>query len=72
MMLVNTSNTFDATPSRLAWSAMCVQSVVGLFLTLVVIARTVASIGKLTPSSAAATAHGDTRRVHSRPDVGSQ
>src|SRR5262249_10472845 len=72
MMLVNTSNTFDATPSRLAWSAMCVQSVVGLFLTLVVIARTVASIWKLTPSSAATTAHGDSRRVHSRQCVGTQ
>jgi hypothetical protein len=44
MMLVNTSNSFLPTPSRFVWSAMCFQSVVGLFLTLVVVARTVASL----------------------------
>jgi hypothetical protein len=47
MMLVNTSNAFALTPSWCVWAAMCVQSVVGLFLTLVVVARTVASLPPL-------------------------
>jgi hypothetical protein len=56
MMLVNNSNSFLPTPSRFVWTTMCVQSVVGLFLTLVVVARAIASIRKLTPSSASTTA----------------
>ena len=47
MMLVNSSNTFELTVSWWLWTAMCVQSIVGLFLTLVVVARTVASLPPL-------------------------
>ena len=47
MMLVNSTNAFDQTSSWFVWTAMCVQSVVGLFLTLVVVARTVASLPPL-------------------------
>jgi hypothetical protein len=47
MMLVNSSNTFELTDSWWLWAAMCVQSIVGLFLTLVVVARTVASLPPL-------------------------
>jgi hypothetical protein len=48
MMLVNSSGAFDdQTTSWWVWTAMCVQSVVGLFLTLVVVARTVASLPQL-------------------------
>jgi hypothetical protein len=46
MMLVNSTNSFG-TSSWCVWTAMCVQSVVGLFLTLVVVARTVASLPPL-------------------------
>ena len=51
MMLVNSSNTFGPTPSRLVWTAICIQSVVGLFLTLVVVARTIASLPPLKDSA---------------------
>jgi hypothetical protein len=54
MMLVNTSNAFEQA-SWCVWTAMCVQSVVGLFLTLVVVARTVASLPILTSDSASTT-----------------
>jgi len=47
MMLVNSSNTFELTDSWWLWAAMCVQSIVGLFLTLMVVARTVASLPPL-------------------------
>jgi hypothetical protein len=40
MMLVNTSGLFTPTPSCLLWAAMCFQSIIGLFLTVVVVART--------------------------------
>jgi hypothetical protein len=40
MMLVNTSGLFQPTSSCLLWAAMCFQSVIGLFLTIVVVART--------------------------------
>jgi hypothetical protein len=49
MMLVNSSDAFES-PSRLVWTAMCFQYVVGLFLTLVVIARTVNSLPELRQS----------------------
>jgi hypothetical protein len=55
MMLVNSSNAFEPTASWWLWTAMCVQSVVGLFLTLVVVARTVASLPQLKPHSASTT-----------------
>jgi hypothetical protein len=55
MMLVNSSNAFELTDSWWLWTAMCVQSVVGLFLTLVVVARTVASLPQLKPHSASTT-----------------
>jgi hypothetical protein len=44
MMLVNTSGLFMPSPSRLLWTAMCFQSVVGLFLTIVVVTRTLAML----------------------------
>ena len=50
MMLVNSSSAFEPTGSWLVWTVMCVQSVVGLFLTLVVVARTVASLPQLSSS----------------------
>jgi hypothetical protein len=54
MMLVNSSGAFDdQTTSWLVWIAMCFQSVVGLFLTLVVVARTVASLSPLKRTSSA-------------------
>jgi hypothetical protein len=40
MMLVNTTGFFTPKPSWPLWIAMCLQSVVGLFLTIVVLART--------------------------------
>jgi hypothetical protein len=40
MMVVNTSGLFEPKSSCLLWVAMCTQSVVGLFLTIVVFART--------------------------------
>jgi hypothetical protein len=40
MMVVNTSGLFTPSPSWLLWSAMCCQSLIGLFLTIVVVART--------------------------------
>jgi hypothetical protein len=40
MMLVNTSGFFKPSSSLLLWAAMCFQSIVGLFLTIVVLART--------------------------------
>jgi len=40
MMLVNTTGFFTPKPSWPLWIAMCVHSVVGLFLTIVVLART--------------------------------
>jgi hypothetical protein len=50
-MLVNSSGAFDdQTTPWWMWTAMCVQSIVGLFLTLVVVARTVASLPPLKPS----------------------
>jgi hypothetical protein len=62
MMLVNSSGAFDdQTTSWLVWTAMCIQSVVGLFLTLVVVARTVASLPQLTTSTV------DARTVASQP-----
>lgn len=42
MMLVNTSGLFTPRPSVVLWLMMCFQSVVGLFLTLVVLARSIA------------------------------
>jgi hypothetical protein len=47
MMLANSSNAFEPMPSWSVWAAMCLQSVIGLFLTLVVVARTVASLPPL-------------------------
>jgi hypothetical protein len=44
MMLVNTTGLFVPSPSRLLWTAMCFQSVVGLFLTIVVVTRTLAML----------------------------
>ena len=40
MMLANTTGFFTPKPSWPLWIAMCVHSVVGLFLTIVVLART--------------------------------
>jgi hypothetical protein len=44
MMLVNTSGLFQPTSSLLLWAAMCFQSIIGLFLTIVVVARTLAML----------------------------
>jgi hypothetical protein len=44
MMLVNTTGIFTPKPSWPLWIAMCVHSVVGLFLTIVVLARTLSMI----------------------------
>jgi hypothetical protein len=44
MMLVNTTGLFTPKPSWPLWLAMCVHSVVGLFLTIVVLARALNSL----------------------------
>ena len=41
MMLANTSGLFVPAPSRLLWLIFCLHSVVGLFLTLVVVSRAI-------------------------------
>lgn len=47
MMLVNTSGLFTPTPSLPLWIAICFQSVVGLFLTVIVLTRTLSMLPPL-------------------------
>jgi hypothetical protein len=42
MMLVNSSGLFVPAPSRMLWTILCFQSMVGLFMTLVVVSRVIA------------------------------